>query len=390
MKDVSRPARVVLVSPWFLLFFLVVPILVVLSLVLHLSIPVAGSPRALFFNNIMLAVVIACRFLWYCTGMRRKIRYGAGSGQPGSGIVDPRPAADLRAALCRIGYAFAPDGTYGEKRDSGYLGTTIVYGGLLLLLSVGIWNNLCQFSGTILDGMGPTTMLNRKESYRALVMGPLASALDSLPKMQIVDQIFPGSDYPKGATVVTLIAENGTPRTETLKPDEPISYGAYDIFMTKLVFEPQIVIKDRDSRVLFDALVRLDPLVQKRGEFSVYGTYTGVDLLGGVYYQPEKSLLKVVITRNGKREVADMTFQVNQQAITADYLLSCAKMGQWSEIHVVRRRNMTYMVAGGVLALLGLLLRVACRPKRIWLKDSSEGCRVYATDKECLKLIGNG
>ena len=36
-------------------------------------------------------------------------------------------------------------------------------------------------------------------------------------------------------------------------------------------------------------------------------------LVGGVYYQPEKSTLMVVISRGDKKVVTDMTFQVDQQ-----------------------------------------------------------------------------
>jgi len=205
--------------------------------------------------------------------------------------------------------------------------------------------------------------------------------------MQILNQFLPDSRYPMGATDILLVSEDGKELRSIIKPGDPVSYGAYDIYMRKLVFEPEIVIKSKDSKILFDGFVMLDPLVQKRGEFSFYGLYVGDGLVGGVYYQPEKSRLMVVITRGQKRIVTNMTFQVDQQVAQGDYILSCAKMGQWSEIEVVHRRHKNMMILGGVLAVMGLLLRIVIRPQRVWLEEAAEGCRVWAVGGETKKLL---
>jgi hypothetical protein len=92
----------------------------------------------------------------------------------------------------------------------------------------------------------------------------------------------------------------------------------------------------------------------------------------------------VVISRGDRKEVADMVFQVDQQVVKGDFILSCAKMGQWSEIHVIRRRHKGLLVIGGVIALIGLLLRVAIRPQRVWLEEVAEGTTVWSSGKETL------
>jgi hypothetical protein len=127
--------------------------------------------------------------------------------------------------------------------------------------------------------------------------------------------------------------------------------------------------------------------VQKRGDFSFHGLFMGAQVVGGVYYQPEKSLLMVVITRDDKRVVADMTFQVDQQVEKEGYILSCAKMGEWSEIHVVYRRHKGLLLLGGAIAFMGLVLRLAIPTERIWLEGADGGCRVTAVGKETLKLL---
>lgn len=388
MNAESNLSRLVLVSPWPLLTFLVIPLLIILSVTLHVRLPLAASTTPLLVNNLCFAFFVACRLLRYLAGMRKSVRYGAACCRPNQGVTLPLPVAEVRALLGKEGFSFDADGHYGEKRDIGYLGTTVMYGGLFILLAVGSWDNLRQFSGVLLDGMGPATSLNKVESYLRINKGPLAASPVSLPRMQVISQNLPDSRYPKGATEVSLIAEDGKAENFVLIPGEPVSYGAFTISMAKLVFQPRIVIKDKDSGVtLIDELVTLDPLVQKRGVYSFYGLFQGVILGGGVYYQPENNMLLVVITRGVEKVVTDLAFQVDQQVEKGDYTLSCAKMGQWSEIHVVRRRHKGLLVSGAVIAVIGLLLRIAIRPQRVWLEEATEGCVIWSSGKETMNRL---
>jgi len=387
MKAESKLSRLLLVSPWPLLAFLVIPVLVILSVKTQLSLPLTGSTKPLLVNNACFALLVACRLLRYLAGVGKAIRYGAGHGRPREDAGLGLSPAEARRLLGNAGFTFAAGEAYGEKRDLGYLGTTIFYAGLFVLLSVGTWNNLRLFSATLLDGVGSATDLSRIESYRRVSKGLLSPMPATLPKLQIIKQYFPDDIYPRGATDVVLIAKDGNAQKQLLQPGVPVRYGEYDISMAKLVFEPELVIRTRDSVVLFDAFVKLNPLVQKRGVFSFYGAFEGADLVGGAYYQPEKSLLKIVVSRANKKVVGDMEFQVDQQVAQGEYLLSCAKMGQWSEIHVIRRRHMAPLFAGAVVALIGLALRVAFRPRRVWLEETADGCRVRATGREALDVL---
>jgi hypothetical protein len=379
--------KYLLFSPWFLLVFLLLPLAVILSLTFHLHIPLVGL-GSMLVNNICFALIAGCRFVWYLSRWGKTIRYGAALRRPKRTEEAPMTASAARGILSAGAFRFAAGGGYGEKRDFGYLGTTILYGGLALLLAVGCWDNLTQFSGTLFDAVGPSTKLSQLDSYRTLDKGALAGNPVTLPRIQLLSQALPDNSYPKGATEIALTPESGQTVTTLLVPGAPLHYGAYDISMSKLVFEPEIIIKTKDGRTtLFDGLVQLDPLVQKRGDFSFYGIFQGSEVVGGAYYQPEKSVLMVVITRNGKREVSEMRFSVDQQVVSGDYLLSCAKMGQWSELHVVRQRHKVLLFLGGGLALLGLILRVAFRPQRVWLEDAGGNCLVTASGSEAKRLL---
>lgn len=378
MKAESRLSRLLFVSPWTLLIFLVIPLLVILSVTRNIQVPLLTSTQPLLINNLCFAFVAGCRLLRYLCRLRNAIRYSPESGRPRTSHMLPMPLAEARASFVASGYIFDREGRYGEKRDFGYIGTTVLYGGLFILLAVGSWDNLRQFSGAVLDGMGRATSLNKMETYRTIAKGPFAAIPTSLPRMQITNQYLPDSVYPMGATEVVLYPEEGKPREFLLKPGEPIRYGAYDITMTKLVFEPEIVIRRSDiGKPLFDSVVTLNPLVQKRGVYSFYGLFQGYSIGGGVYYQPEKSNLMIVVTKGNEKVVSDMVFQVDEEVTQGDFIISCAKMGQWSEIHVVHRRHKGLLLFGGIMALVGLLLRIAIRPQRVWLEEAAEGCRVW-------------
>ena len=34
-------------------------------------------------------------------------------------------------------------------------------------------------------------------------------------------------------------------------------------------------------------------------------------------------------------------------------------------------------LVGAILAIIGLVLRIAIRPQRVWLEEAPEGCRVW-------------
>ena len=41
-------------------------------------------------------------------------------------------------------------------------------------------------------------------------------------------------------------------------------------------------------------------------------------------------------------------------------------------------------VVGGVIAIIGLLLRIALRPWRVWLEEAAEGCTIRSSGKETM------
>lgn len=386
MKCQSNLSRVLLFSPGFLLVFLAIPAAVLLNVFLKLGVPLIDF-RLMMVNNICFAFLVACRLLAHLARLGKATRYGEEPRPEQEGFLWEGSSDSARGKLSGAGFSFNAGGVYGEKRDFGYLGVVIFYTGLLVMLAVGCWDNLHQFSAVLLDGAGPATKLSRLDSYRTVSRGVMMRKLDALPQLKILSQILPDSTYPKGATEVALVPEEGKPVTTLLLPGEPLPYGPYDVSMSKLVYMSEIVVKGRDGQLLYDGMVQLDPLVKKRGDFRFYGMFQGDVVGGGVYYNPGKKEMMMVVSRNGQRVVADLTFQVEQQVTAGEYTLSCARMGQWSEIHVEHRRHKQFLVLGGIIALFGLAIRLFVRPQRVWLEEAQGGCSVVSIGSETRQLL---
>ncbi len=126
----------------------------------------------------------------------------------------------------------------------------------------------------------------------------------------------------------------------------------------------------------------------KAGDFTLYGTFStpaGDD--GEAWYDPAHNIFRIALTSKGKKLFeTDYKFQAYREKAEGNYVVSILGMGHWSEIHVVRRRHMFLVIAGGVIAALGLLMRLLFRPQRVWLEDSvGGGCRVRFVGKKPMR-----
>jgi hypothetical protein len=387
MKIDSKLSRLFCRSPWLLLIFLVIPLVVILSVVFHVKLPLSGSKYPLLVNNACFALFVLFRFLSYLPGLTKSIRYGSGNGKPRQSTELARSADIVRSSLTDAGFIFEADSNnYCEKRENGYFGTVLVYAGLLLFLFTGTLDNLFQFSGTLQDGIGVATDLKKMELYKSVSIGPVTANLNSLPKLRIIKQFIPSATYPRGATEVAFQFPDGKEQTVILKSPEPFKAGAYDIYMSKMVYEPKIAITIDNVMPVFNGMVTLDQLLENINDFSFFGTFVEGPIDGKVFYQPEKSRLRVVVNQGAEQLLdTELIFQTDKLSRSANFSIMCEKMGVWSEIYVVHRRHMYLILIGGILSVIGLLMRVAIRPQRVWLEETAEGCVVRTVGKNLLR-----
>jgi hypothetical protein len=45
------------------------------------------------------------------------------------------------------------------------------------------------------------------------------------------------------------------------------------------------------------------------------------------------------------------------------------------------------MLLGGMIALMGLLLRIAIRPQRVWLEEAPEGSMIWMSSKKTMIVL---
>jgi hypothetical protein len=378
-------------SPLPLIFFIAIPFALILSTILHVPLPFRITTRILLFNNCILLLIFTARLLFYLLGLRQVIRYGNVKRPAEAALTLTRPAEQLRGELSQAGFHWNAEGSYAEKPDFGWLGTVFVYAGLFLLLFVGTYENLCQFSGTLLHGIGMPANLDQRGAFFPLLKGPLASQ-SGLPKLKVTKQIFASDTYPKGASDIVLLTKEGKQLgSATLVGGgaEPYRYKGYDIFLAKLLVDVSLNIraKDNPKKTIFYDSVKFSPLWKREGDYSMYATFsTPAGHEGEAFYNPESKKFKFIMTREGKTvlDTEYVLYQYRQKEV-GDFVMSIDAMGNWSEIHVVRRRHMELLWVGGLIAFIGLILRIAIRPQRVWLEDTPEGCRIWATGKKQLR-----
>lgn len=374
-----RIKKFVATSPYFFLIFLIIPAQLVIGRYLPMPRFLPITTKVLLFNNLCLLVCIAHRFYRQATGLSRVLRYGRDYLEPSSARSVPRPARDLRQALSGQGYHFTEEGGYAERKDVGYLGTLVFYGGMLILLGYGSWANLHQFSGTILLGSGFPVELSAGKTYGKLILGPLAS-YKGLPQIQVRKQIMPNASYPAGATDMALVDKDKKVLLQgVVEPYKPLHFRDYDINLAKFIFDASITVKTADDKYyVFSDFVKLMPLTQKRGSYTHYAPFDTGDFSGDLYYDPVPRRFLVQMKRKGTPVLdTELVFQKDDVKKQGDYQVTIDKLGQWSELHMSRQRRMQPIVFGAIVAACGLLLRLLVRPRRVWLDEENDGsCRV--------------
>jgi hypothetical protein len=375
--------KLVFTSPYLLLAFLIVPAVTVVSHLQHLPYP----KNMLILNNVCLLLVVMLRCGWYLSRLGATLRYGSDTARPRSVSELNLSAATLRNKLTGAGYRFDAGGGYGEKRDFGYLGTAILYGGLAFALLFGTWDNLRQFSSAVVTGVGAPIPLSRSQIF---MKGPLVFT-EKMPQLQVRRQILPDQKWPNGASDIALLSDEGKVLASGITaPGKPLHYGGLDYEMTRFIFDTTVSIA-QGRGVGVGGEIRLKPLPVKQGEYGFYGAVPNIEasgIHGDAWYNPTKQVLKLSLTLNGKPFFDDYLQTLTRTSVThGDFTVRFEKLGQWSDIRVGKSRHLTLMKIGGVIALAGLLLRLLLQPQRIWLEESDEGCRAWATGRKTQNLL---
>jgi hypothetical protein len=388
MNQTTRSSRLIkflFTSPWFLLIFLAAPAFTVVSHEQHR----AYHQNLLLINNGLFLLCIAVRIGWYLLRLPFDIRYGAGSAKRKAFRTLQQSADQLRQRLLGAGFRFDHQGNYGEQHDPGYLGTILLYCGLLLTLSVGCYDNARQYSGVIVTGVGNPVPLNAVATYSGdPIVGPLATP-EFLPQLQIKQMIVSDKQWPNGAARIGLIDSDGNEVGDGFTaPGKPFHFRDYEFRLVSFRYQAAIELKEGKSE-LFAGILRFGSMPVKQNGFDYYAPMPSAgNVTGDAWYNPGTGTMRVIAAKNGK-QIVDSYLKMYVKVVDkqGDYQIAFKSLGQAPMIQVVRNRHMPVIVAGLFLALCGLILRLAFRPQRVWLEEAGAECRVHGAGRKTQQLL---
>ena len=386
----SMLRRFIFSSPWLPLFFVGIFALSIYAEFARIPLPpFVHSPRKLILiSNFCFLLVVALRFFSQLSRLSRQHRYGAADRPRKEANLCAAPMETLRAEFEGAGFCLDKSG-YGEKRTLSLPATTILYGGILLALLAGTYDNMRSFSGVFFQGEGAPSQLDDPKLYFNVSKGPLAS-LKGMPRFQVRRLIYGNAQWPKGAVEVSLYDKKNTLLAQgtVAKDGKPLVYRGFEYHLGRFLIDVPLLIATDNLHLEFEDTVKLQPLEPPKGNYTYYASFKGHRLLWDVLYDPAGRSIRLLGGENGKN-VVDGVYHFGQDTAVrmGPFIAKVPWLTEWSEIHVVRPRHLVLAFIGLGIMVIGILMRLVFRPQRVWLEEAPEGCRVWTVGGDAKKLL---
>jgi hypothetical protein len=389
-QNTSAVHKFIFTSPW-------LPLIFIALFAGALYAEFAGIPlprffptpiRFILFNNLCLLLVIALRFVDQIVRAGKTFYYAADGRTRGNEFVSPVPIDTVRGELVKAGFCFDSDG-YGEKQTPARMAMTLVYGGILLALVVGSYDNYWHISGVLFQGEGAPALLSDESLYLNIVKGPLAT-LKTLPKLQVRTNIYKDPQWPNGAVELALLDKDNKVIVKGTvgKEGKPLVYNGIEYHFGRFLTDIPLLIVSDDQQEEFQNHVKVKPLDTPEGNFTHYANFEGNSLLWDVLFDPTTRTIKLLGGKDGKNVVnGEYRFGRDTLVHMGRFSVSVPGLSNWAEIHVVHPRHMLIVFIGAGITVIGILMRIIFRPQRVWLEETPEGCRVWAAGGEARKAV---
>lgn len=369
--------RILYTSSWLPLFFLAVFGVFILSQFYPLPKFIRLNTTVLMLNMVCFLALIVTRFVWYFKRRADPVRYDFGDRPQKPGDVLNISAEALREKLTAEGYQFADNG-YAENSKRTSTAMILLYGGLLVALLVGTYENVYNVSAALFQGVGNAIPMSDRESYLYVNKGPLGS-IAGLPGLKIKQQILPSKEWPKGAVDMELVdaKDKVLARTILERGAKPFVYNGFEYHFNRFLFDAVVEIVASNKNGEFNDSMKLQPLDKPEGAYSYYANFKGERMLWTALLDPSRMAIKLRgFDKNKQQQEGELVFRRDPLVKFGNFEAKVTAMGHWSEIHVVRVRHMYLVYISAAVALIGLLMRIMFRPKRLWMEELAEGCRV--------------
>jgi cytochrome c biogenesis protein len=295
----------------------------------------------------------------------------------------------------------------GYARESGNLLFHLSL--VLILIAVGV-GSLLGSRGDAIVNVGDR-FINTPTSYDILGFGKYQSE-DSLPPFSLTVKDFKAEydpvtnaaiDYE--LTVLTANPAGSAETTRIIKVNQPLTYGSTKIYLQANGYAPTVVVKDKTGKVIFDGpttflpqdgnlssigaikIPDMQPQIgfvasflptadrdQIRGGFSSYPEVLDPRLLLAIWkgdlglntgvpqsvYRIDTSKMERI---GLKALVLNESYDFGEGSVTFTGWTS------WVNLQIVNDPGKGFALIGAILAILGLLISLFTRQRRVWIKQ---------------------
>lgn len=295
----------------------------------------------------------------------------------------------------------------GYARESGNLLFHLSL--VLILIAVGI-GSLLGSRGDAIVNIGDR-FINTPTSYDILGFGKYQSE-DSLPPFSITIKDFKAKYDPVSnaaldyeLTVSTANPVGSTETTRVIKVNQPLTYGSTKIYLQANGYAPIVVVKDKAGKVVFDGPTTFlpqdanlssigaikvpdmqpqigfvasflptadrDPI---RGGFSSYPEVLDPRLLLAVW-KGDLGLNRGIpqsvyrIDTSKMERIGLKALVLNESYDFGEGSITFTGWTSWVNLQIVNDPGKGFALIGAILAILGLLISLFTRQRRIWVKQ---------------------
>ena len=254
------------------------------------------------------------------------------------------------------------------SRPFGRLAELMLTAGVLLALSAGMANWLLHLQGTVILNENEAVPLHGGTALQVFEAGPLARLEEMGVSLALAElELAPagGETFYPVSRLEALREDETTPTRLEVSPRQRARFGALRFHQGAFGFAPRIVLL-RDGVTLFDQVVPF--LTERHGPtgLSFDGSFTveredlraegSVDLETLDEGMRGHANLLLALTRAGEPLGRGRLLPGHFADLDQGYRVGFAGLERWSEIVVSRRNYGQLVLAGGALALAGLVL----------------------------------
>ncbi len=283
---------------------------------------------------------------------------------------------------------------------------------VLILLAVGI-GSLLGSRGDAIVNVGDR-FINTPTSYDILSYGKY-QAEDSLPPFSLTIKDFKAEYDPVTNAAIdyelTVLTANPAGSKETqkiIKVNQPLAYGSTKIYLQANGYSPIVIVRDKSGKIIFDGPT---PFLPQDGNLSSIGAINVPDMepqigfvgsflptadrdpiRGGFSSYPEVLDPRLLVSiwkgdlglntgvpqsvyridTSKMERIGLKALVLNESYDFGEGSITFTGWKSWVNLQIVNDPGKGFALLGAILAILGLLISLFTRQRRIWVKQSGK------------------